>query len=193
MVLAACGSSPSGGTPTSGTPAQGSTPPVSAPATGGSPLATADGSGEVVVHSTEVPPLHPSVDDYGETTVVITTAQGTTHRLAVKVAATDAQRQHGLMEVEHLPDGTGMLFEMERERTSGFWMFQTLVPLSIAYVDADGRIADIVAMEPCRDPSGDECPAYPPRDGVVYVRTLEVPQGWFARHDITVGDVLETH
>lgn len=138
-----------------------------------------------VVHATEVPPLHPSVDDYPEDQVDIVT-NGITHRIAVLVADTSARRQHGLMEVPELPDGVGMLFVgYDRDRTGGFWMKDTLVPLTIAYLDADGTIVDLVDMEPCE---ADPCPSYPP--DAPYRSALEVRQGWFAEQGIDEGAVV---
>lgn len=135
------------------------------------------------MHSTTVPALHPSVDGWPEATLEITTAAGRVHRLAVKVAATPEQRSHGLMEVPDVPDGTGMWFVYDEDHSGGFWMKNTLVPLDIAYVDADGRIVDIEHMVPC---TADPCPTYPP-DGP-YRDTLEVPAGWYGAQDIAVGD-----
>lgn len=138
-----------------------------------------------VVHATEVPPLHPSVDDYPREQVDIE-ASGTTHRLAVLVADSSARRQHGLMEVAELPDGVGMLFVgYDRDRTGGFWMKDTLVPLTIAYLAEDGTIVDLVDMAPCE---ADPCPSYPP--DASYRSALEVRQGWFAEHDIGEGAVV---
>lgn len=138
-----------------------------------------------IVHTTEVPPLHPSVDGYADTAVAITTADGTTHRLAVKRAVTAEERAHGLMEVPDLPAGTGMLFVYTEDRDGGFWMKNTLVPLDIAYVDAAGRIVAIEHMVPCE---ADPCPTYPP--GLAYRLTLEVPAGWFAANGVDAGDQL---
>lgn len=131
-----------------------------------------------------VPPLHPSVDGYPETVVTLAGPGGTTERVAVKVADTSARRQHGLMEVAELPDGTGMLFMFAEDREGGFWMKDTLVPLSIAFVAADGDVLEILRMEPCED---DPCPVYDP--GVTYRYALEVPAGWFA--DVGVDDRWE--
>lgn len=149
----------------------------------GSSRDTDDG---VVVHTTAVPALHPSVDGYDDATLEIATADGERHQLAVKVAATREQQLHGLMEVEEVPDGTGMWFVFDEPRTSGFWMYSTLVPLSIAYVDTDGVIVDVLDMEPCPAEAGRDCPSYPP--DAPYRFALEVPQGWFAEHGIAAGD-----
>lgn len=143
---------------------------------------------EVVDHLLEVPPLHPSVDGYDETLLTIEAADRTVHRLAVKVARTGDEQRHGLMEVEDLPDGTGMWFVYETERDGGFWMYRTLVPLSIAFIGADGRIVDVIDMEPCPPEDGTDCPSY--RPDADYLSALEVPQGWFARQGIAESDVV---
>jgi uncharacterized protein len=141
-----------------------------------------------------VPPLHPVIDGWDEVAVVIEAGEGSEGRehdrveVAAKVAVTDAQRQRGLMEVEDLPDGIGMLFLFETERTGGFWMRNTLVPLDIAYLDADGTIGTILAMDPCVAAEASDCPVYTPEDP--YVAALEVPQGWFGRAGVDVGDAV---
>jgi uncharacterized protein len=135
-----------------------------------------------------VPPLHPDTDPLDETVVLIATADGGAVRIDAKVAATSAERQRGLMEVEELPDGVGMLFLFEEDRTGGFWMFNTLVPLDIAYIAADGAIVTIVAMDPCEGPAND-CPSYLPSEP--YRTALEVPQGWFDTAGVDVGDQVD--
>jgi uncharacterized membrane protein (UPF0127 family) len=134
-----------------------------------------------------VPALHPSIDAFDETVVTVSTGDGDV-RVDAKVAATDDERRRGLMEVEDLPDGVGMLFLFEEERSGGFWMWNTLVPLDIAFVDADGRIDTILAMDPCEETSPTDCEVYtPPRP---YLTALEVPQGWFAANGIEPGATL---
>jgi uncharacterized protein len=135
-----------------------------------------------------VPPLHPDTDHLDETVVTITTSAGASVRVDAKVAATSAERQRGLMEVEQLPDGTGMLFLFEEDRTGGFWMFNTLVPLDIAYIADRGEIVTILAMDPCEGPASD-CPSYLPSEP--YQTALEVPQGWFASAGVAVGDQVD--
>lgn len=132
-----------------------------------------------------VPPLHPVVDGFPTTTVsIVSDRHGV--EIPVRVAHTPGKRQQGLMHVEHLPEGTGMLFLFREPVISGFWMKNTLVPLDIAFVDSDGQIIDIVAMDPCE---ADPCPTYGP-DGGAYHAALEVPQGWFATAGIRAGDRL---
>lgn len=123
-----------------------------------------------------VPPLHASVDGYAAGEVELISQDGERWELPVRMAVTPAERQHGLMEVAELPDGTGMAFLFEDDRVGGFWMSGTLVPLDIAYVDAEGKVVTILTMLPCTQ---DPCPTYPPTGP--YRNTLEVPGGFFER------------
>ena len=100
-----------------------------------------------------------------------------------EIARTDAQRQQGLMYRKEIKDGLGMLFVYERDQVMSFWMKNTLVPLSIAYIAQDGRILEIFNMEP-----GDLNPVQSSRS-VRYA--LEVPQGWFDRAGIGPGDIID--
>jgi uncharacterized membrane protein (UPF0127 family) len=116
--------------------------------------------------------------------VVIETRTGE-QEIAVEVADTDAERQRGLMGRTSLARDAGMVFVFPGETAGGFWMKNTLIPLSIAFYDADGRIVRILEMEPCRR---DPCRVYDP--GVAYVGALEVNQGAFRRWDVSEGDRL---
>lgn len=112
------------------------------------------------------------------------------HRLDVEVAKTAAQRQQGLMEREHLPDQQGMLFRFESEQPAGnaFWMYRTLIPLDIAFMDKEGRIVAINTMPPCESDNPGACPAYPA--GAAYYSALETNAGYFAARGIKVGDCV---
>lgn len=93
----------------------------------------------------------------------------------VYVADRHDLRQQGLMGVEELAREAGMLFLFPGDRTGGFWMRDTLIPLSIAFLDAEGTVLALLDMEPCE---ADPCPSYDP--GVAYRAALEVNQGRFA-------------
>lgn len=112
------------------------------------------------------------------------------HRLDVEVAETTAQRQRGLMGREYLPETRGMLFRFESEQPAGnaFWMYRTLIPLDIAYIDGEGRIVAINTMQPCESEAPRECPTYPA--GTAYYSALEVNAGYFAERGIQVGDCV---
>ncbi len=103
--------------------------------------------------------------------------------LKVEIASTPEAWQRGLMYREHLPEDRGLLFLFPQATGSPFWMKNTLIPLSIAFADQNGKILRILDMEPC---TKDPCPTYYP--GVAYRQALEVNQGWFARHGVKEGD-----
>jgi uncharacterized protein len=141
---------------------------------------------QVSAPAPQVPPLLPAIDDLDETVVTITTSAGDRVRVDAKVAATTEEQRNGLMHVPDLPPGVGMLFVFANERSGGFWMFNTLVPLDIAYIDNGGRIGTILPMDPCGSDDPGDCPAYPPDRP--YSTALEVPQGWFAEVGVSIGD-----
>ena len=98
----------------------------------------------------------------------------------VELAQTEEQRNKGLMYRTNLEDGKGMLFIFTEDQILSFWMKNTLIPLSIAYITYDGTIADIRDMHP-----NNTNPVHSSRS-VRYA--LEVPQGWFGRAGIKAGD-----
>ncbi|MEH7253691.1 DUF192 domain-containing protein [Neobacillus niacini] len=106
-------------------------------------------------------------------------------KLTVQVADTFKKREKGLMFVEQLPEDQGMLFVYSGKTYGGFWMKNTLIPLSIAFVDSDGKILKILNMVPCKE---EECPTYDP--GVFYQYALEVNLGWFEKNQIKEGDFV---
>jgi uncharacterized membrane protein (UPF0127 family) len=106
--------------------------------------------------------------------------------LWVDVADDDGERRRGLMEVEHLPAEEGMAFVFDEPTSGTFWMKNTLIPLSIAFVGEDGSVVGVLDMEPCE---ADPCPSYGIDDP--YVLAIEANQGWFEDNDIGVGDRAE--
>jgi uncharacterized membrane protein (UPF0127 family) len=102
--------------------------------------------------------------------------------LELEVAVDPETRERGLMFRRDIPENGGMLFVYPSADLRGFWMRNTYVPLSIAFLDDSGRIASIDDMEPF-----DETPhmsAEPTRYAV------EVPYGWFTSHGVGPGDVV---
>jgi uncharacterized membrane protein (UPF0127 family) len=118
-------------------------------------------------------------------TVVIDTAAGETE-LTVEIADTDDERARGLMGRTSLPADAGMIFLYPEPTQGGYWMKNTLIPLSIAFYDTDGEILRILHMEPCRS---EPCPVYDP--GLPYAGALEVNRGAFERLGVREGDRLE--
>ncbi len=109
-----------------------------------------------------------------EVGVEVTNDAGEVLEWCLLLADAAAEYSQGLMKLVDLGEYAGMLFDYDSETEVGFWMRDTPMPLSIAYLDAEGAIVSTADMEPCLDPS-DPCPGYPP-DGV-YHDTVEVPQG----------------
>lgn len=103
--------------------------------------------------------------------------------LSVEVADTDAERAQGLMGVEELAHDDGMAFVFDEPTETSFWMKDTLIPLSIAFVDAADRVVTILEMTPC---VADPCPKYGATEP--YVLAVEANEGWFDAHGVEVGD-----
>ena len=115
---------------------------------------------------------------------VVTVAQGgRSAALAVEVAGTPGARARGLMHRESLPPDAGMLFIYPRSAPRAFWMKNTRIPLSAAYISPGWRITEIVRMN--LPAPGESAPTYPSKEPARYV--LEVNQGWFERNGFGVG------
>ncbi len=101
------------------------------------------------------------------------------YRIDAQVAATSQERQIGLMHRKEMPQHEGMLFVFEQPAQQCFWMKNTLLPLTAAFVDDDGTIVNLADMKPQTLDS--HCSTKPVR----YV--LEMNQGWFAKKGIKAG------
>lgn len=101
------------------------------------------------------------------------------HLIDVQLARTNDQRQIGLMNRPSMPQTEGMLFVFEEPATQCFWMKNTLLPLTAAFVADDGRIVNLADMKPQTTDS--HCSTQPVR----YV--LEMNQGWFDKKGIKAG------
>ena len=113
--------------------------------------------------------------------LTIVAANGTTARLQIEIADTSEERSVGLSGRTEVPNDTGMLFT-GLTRNGGFWMKDTLVDLSIAFIDKCGAIVHIEDME-ANTTENHNSPT-------PYLFGLETPQGWFQRNGITVGDIV---
>jgi len=103
--------------------------------------------------------------------------------LTVEVAATPQARERGLMDRFSLRPDQGMLFIFESPQPLAFWMKNTYIPLSIAFVDASGRILNIEDMRP-QDES-----THWSKGPALYA--IEMRKGWFAAKGIVPGDRVE--
>jgi uncharacterized protein len=104
------------------------------------------------------------------------------HQIDAQVAQTNEQRANGLMFRKEMPQHEGMLFVFEQPSVQCFWMKNTLLPLSTAFVADDGTIVNVEDMKPQSLDS--HCSAKPVR----YV--LEMNQGWFAKKGVKPGSKL---
>jgi hypothetical protein len=104
------------------------------------------------------------------------------HNIQAEVARTPEQRSIGLMNRPSMATNDGMLFVFDEPATQCFWMKNTLIPLSIAFIADDGRIEQIADMPPKTLES--TCSTKPVR------LVLEMNQGWFAKRGVKAGDRL---
>jgi uncharacterized protein len=101
------------------------------------------------------------------------------HLILAQVAATPEQRATGLMFRRDMPGNEGMVFVFEEPATQCFWMKNTLLPLTAAFVADDGTIVNLADMKPQSLDS--HCSSQPVRF------VLEMNQGWFAKRGIAAG------
>lgn len=101
------------------------------------------------------------------------------HEVQTEVASTAQEQERGLMFRKSLPANYGMLFIFDKAQPLCFWMHNTLLPLSIAFMNDDGIIISIQDMAPETDIG--HCSGKPAR------YALEMPQGWFDAHNVTFG------
>jgi uncharacterized membrane protein (UPF0127 family) len=104
------------------------------------------------------------------------------HALHAEVATTLAAQKRGLMFRTALAEDAGMLFVYDTDQELAFWMLNTSIPLSLAFLDAHGRIVQFADMAPFDDTIH--------RSATLARYALEVNQGWFARHGVRVGDQI---
>lgn len=105
------------------------------------------------------------------------------HRIQAEVAHTEAQRQQGLMHRTYMAINQGMLFVFPQPQRVCMWMRNTFLPLSVAFLDAQGKIINIADMQPRSDTT--HCADAPAR------YALEMNQGWFAAKGIAAGAAIQ--
>lgn len=104
------------------------------------------------------------------------------HALIVEIAATESERSRGLAFRDSLPEDRGMLFVFEEAGDHLFWMADTTIPLSIAFLNSEGIVLNVEQMEPLSlETHGPDAPA---------LYALEVNVGWFAERGMAVGDTV---
>ncbi|UYL10494.1 DUF192 domain-containing protein [Bdellovibrio sp. SKB1291214] len=109
--------------------------------------------------------------------------------LTVEVATTSKQQEQGLMMRTHLGEDEGMLFVFPNEQTRFFWMKDTLIDLSIAYFNKDGKLIDIQEMKSGKGLADTALPNYASAQPAKYA--LEMNKGWFDKNKIKLGTKLK--
>ena len=162
----------------------GETPELSRSPGSGAPEGTTVNSGvettEEATETTSEPTRGPELY-----TLIIHTSGGEEVRVRVEIADSPIEITRGLMYRTALAEDRGMLFVYPYEARLSFWMKNTLIPLSIAFIDAEGRIVDIQDMKPLDDDPPSYVSAKPAR------YALEVNQGFFEERGVKVGDRVE--
>jgi len=105
-------------------------------------------------------------------------------RIKVEIADNNKKRAKGMMNRKSLKNNHGMLFLMPRVKRASFWMKNTEVPLSIAFIDPSCRIVEIYDMAPNSDER-----TLSRSFNIAYA--LEVPLGWFEKNKISIGDLVQ--
>ncbi len=105
-------------------------------------------------------------------------------RVYIEIADSPKERAKGLMFRDELEKDHGMLFIFESNKVVTFWMKNTFIPLSIAFIDTNYRIVHITDMSPL-DEMTSHSSVYP----IKYA--LEMDQGWFKRNNIKIGDIIK--
>ena len=129
-----------------------------------------------------LPFASPVMAESAGTKFPVTTLKAGKHHIRAEVAATDAQREQGLMFRKELPKNNGMLFIFDRPARSCMWMKNTPLPLSVAFIDANGTILNIEEMEPFTLVS--HCS----KGWIRYA--LEMNKNWFAKNGIKAGSKI---
>ena len=104
------------------------------------------------------------------------------HLIRAEVADSMGTRMEGLMHRKSMPEGSGMVFVFDENAAHCMWMKNTLIPLSVAFIDEAGAIINIADMQPHSEQS--HCASRPAR------YALEMNKGWFAQRGIKAGAKL---
>ncbi len=105
------------------------------------------------------------------------------HEIRAEVANTEESRRRGLMFRDRLGDNSGMVFSYLEAGVNAMWMKNTRIPLSVAFIDRDGRILNIADMEPFSEQ------AHASAGEAAYA--LEMNRGWFGKRGVKAGDRVE--
>ena len=126
---------------------------------------------------------------FSKVTLRIRHADGTVEEHCVWLADTEGERGRGLMEITDpsIGGGEAMVFSFDADTSAAFWMKDTLLPLSIAWVDSSGAVVNTANMDPC-PATTKNCPQFPP--GHPYRLAIEMAQGRLQDWGIEPGSMV---
>ena len=146
------------------------------------PVATASDDGRGATPSAGLPgcsiadrAARVPIEGFGEVAFRVTAPDGSVVDGCAHLAATPEQRAQGLMGQRSLQGYDAMVFRFDGPSTDGFFMFRTLLPLSIAFVAGDGAVVSTTDMDPCPADDASACPTF--LAAGPYVHAVEVPRG----------------
>ncbi len=157
-------------------------PPVKTPGEGAKPTGST-GAGVDVQATAETPVDEVKVAQAKLPVMKLLIGKTGSKVVAAEIAVREHQRRCGMMFRKELPDGEGMLFVFLQPSRQGFYMKNTSVPLSIAYIGSTGRLLEIHDLEPLNESAVESA-----TELVQYA--LEVPRDWFKRNNVNIGDVI---
>jgi uncharacterized membrane protein (UPF0127 family) len=124
---------------------------------------------------------------FGEVAFTVTDPAGAIAEWCALLAETQEQRAQGLMGQRDLRGYDAMVFRYAEPSDGAFYMKDTLIPLSVAFFDAEGRFVHAADMDPC-PPEVENCPTYP--STAPYVHAIEVPKGNLGGLGVTAGSTI---
>lgn len=128
------------------------------------------------------------IEGFEEIAFTVTDPNGVMAEWCAMLAASEEQRAQGLMNQRNLHGYDGMIFRYAEPTAGSFWMKNTIIPLAVAFFDAEGRFVNAQGMEPCPEDVVD-CPSYP--SAAPFEVAIEVPQGGLGALGIGPGSVLQ--
>ena len=117
---------------------------------------------------------------------IIKFANGDTVKL--EVAATVDEVRRGLMYRTSMPEGNGMVFLFRPAMAANFWMYHTLIPLDMLFINGGKIVKLFDSVPPCKSEKPEDCPRYPEGPGIVVSEVVELNAGWTKRHGVKEGD-----
>ncbi len=108
-------------------------------------------------------------------------------KIKAEFAKTPEEWQKGLMDRVSLSENSGMLFIFPDEKSRGFWMKSTFIPLDIIFISSQGRVSEITTLFPCQ--GAEICESYDSKSPAQYA--LEINAGQAEKWNITTGDIIE--